>query len=94
MPLALTEKEGYVAFRVAARPGARRDEVVGEWNGALKVAVRAAPDKGKANEAIRDLLAERLGVRASRIRIISGHSAREKTLLIPFELKSRLIKLA
>jgi len=94
MTLQLTENDGEVAFRVTARPGARRDEVVGELNGALKVAVRSAPDKGKANEAIRKLLAKCMGARASQIRIISGHSARNKTLLIPSELKSQLIQLA
>src|SRR5690606_8884147 len=41
---------------VAAQPGARRTGVLGERNGALRLAVAAPPDKGKANDALADLL--------------------------------------
>ena len=47
--------------------GARRSEVVGVHGGALKVAVQAPPDKGKANRAVVELLAEALGVPLSAV---------------------------
>ncbi len=37
---------------VRAQPGARHNAVLGEHDGALRVAVTAAPDKGKANHPI------------------------------------------
>ncbi|MGE3776880.1 MAG: DUF167 domain-containing protein, partial [Pirellulaceae bacterium] len=37
-----------VVLPVRAHPGARREEVRGEHDGALKVSVAAAPEKGKA----------------------------------------------
>ena len=48
---------------VRAHPGARRNEIRGEHDGALRVSVTAAPEKGKANKAIIELLAEALGLR-------------------------------
>ena len=43
---------------VRAQPGARRNGIVGEVGGAVKIAVSAAPDKGKANQAIIEVLRE------------------------------------
>ena len=79
---------------VRARPGARKDAIVGVHAGALRVAVSAVPERGKANAAIQDLLASALGVRSSEIDLLSGQSAREKRFLIvgltPEELRPRL----
>ena len=43
-------------------PGSSRDEVVGWLANALKVKVKAPPEKGRANEAVVALLADRLGI--------------------------------
>ncbi len=67
---------------VRAQPGARKNAVLGERAGALRVAVSAAPERGKANEAIRDLLADTLGIKAARIALVSGETSREKKFLI------------
>lgn len=48
----------------------------------LKVKVRAAPEKGKANKAIIETLADSLGLPASRFRIIAGEAARQKSILV------------
>lgn len=79
---------------VRAQPGARRDALLGERAGALRIAVSAAPERGKANEAIVALLAEALGCRRSEIRLVSGATARDKRFLIegltPEQLRGRL----
>lgn len=54
-------------------PGSSRDEVVGWLGDSLKVKVKAPPEKGKANDAVVALLADRLGVEASSIAVVSGH---------------------
>jgi len=67
---------------VEVRPRAGRDEIVG-WQGAvLRVRVTAPPADGAANEAVRALLAGRLGCARSRVEIVRGHTARTKVVRI------------
>src|SRR5262249_35018684 len=79
---------------VHAQPGARRNAILGERAGALRVAVTAPPEKGKANAAIQAFLAESLGCRPSQVRIVSGEASRQKRFLIggldPDELRRRI----
>jgi uncharacterized protein (TIGR00251 family) len=79
---------------VRAQPGAKRDAILGERNGAMRVAVTAAPERGKANEAIVRVLAEALGCKPSQVALLSGETSREKRFLIagmtPDELRSRI----
>jgi uncharacterized protein (TIGR00251 family) len=79
---------------VKAQPGARRTAIVGVHAGALRVAVAAPPEKGKANAAIAALLAETLGCKASQVSLLAGATARQKRFLIagitPDELLRRL----
>ena len=51
-------------------------------DGALKVCVTQAPEKGKANKAIVEVLAKWLGVRKSQIELISGETASQKKFLV------------
>jgi uncharacterized protein len=67
---------------VHAQPGARRNGLLGERAGALRVAVTAAPEKGKANAAIQAVLAESLGCRPSQVSLISGETSRQKRFLV------------
>jgi uncharacterized protein (TIGR00251 family) len=67
---------------VRAQPGARRNGVVGEQNGALKVAVTAPADRGRANKALADVLAEALGIKKSQVELLSGATARDKRILV------------
>ncbi len=48
----------------------------------LKIRVRAVPDKGAANMAVLKLLAKTLGVPKSALELVSGHTARIKTVRI------------
>ncbi|TKT82938.1 DUF167 family protein [Aquamicrobium sp. LC103] len=59
----------------------------------LRARVRAVPEKGKANQALVKLVSKRLGVPAGAISIVSGDTARTKTLRIvgdPTEIETRL----
>lgn len=67
---------------VRAQPGARKNAVVGEHAGALKVAVTAPPEDGKANTALLELLRVWLGVRRSELELIVGATSRGKTFLV------------
>lgn len=76
-----THKNGSVVT-VRAQPGAKKAGVTGTHGGALKVAVTAAPEKGKANIALIETLGKALGVKKSQIQLLSGAAGREKRFLI------------
>ena len=71
-----------VRILVKAVPGAKRDEIVGRLGERLKVRVSAPPEDGKANEAICQLIASRLGIKARDVRVVGGAGRAEKTLEI------------
>src|SRR5690349_9938710 len=70
--------EGGASFAVKASAGAKRNAVVGLHGDALKVAVSAPRDKGKANEALIDVIAEALGVPKKTVTLIKGETSTEK----------------
>jgi uncharacterized protein YggU (UPF0235/DUF167 family) len=76
---ALIDGEGQVAVRVT--PGAR-DEALEIAEGRLLARVRARPQDGKANDAVRRLLASALGVAPSRVELLRGATSREKQFRI------------
>lgn len=65
-----------------AHPRAKKNGVVGVHAGRLKVAVTAAPERGKANDAIVKLLAKLLGLKRSQVKLAAGETSREKTLRV------------
>ncbi|MDP8259215.1 MAG: DUF167 domain-containing protein [Candidatus Aadella gelida] len=48
----------------------------------VKVYINAAPDKGKANKAVIDLLAKEYGVKKRDVTIIKGTTSRNKVIAI------------
>jgi uncharacterized protein len=73
-----------MAARITLRviPRARRNEIAGRRGEALVVRLQAPPVEGAANEALARYLADRLGVRPSQVRIVSGGKARDKVVEI------------
>lgn len=82
MPAAdwLSEREGAALLRVRVQPRASRDEIAGERAGALLVRVTAPPAVGRANDAVRKLVAKALKIPPSRVSVVQGQSARDKLL--------------
>lgn len=80
--LRVREDDGAVVFEVRVTPRASRSRVIGVQEGALKVALTAAPVDGAANEALRKLLAKTLGVSKSDVEIVRGDRARIKVLRV------------
>ena len=87
-------RDAGVVVHVLAHPGSKRDAIVGERAGLLRVAVTAPPEKGKANTAIQTVLAEAIACSRSQITLVSGETARRKKFLVegipPDELNRRL----
>ena len=68
-------------LEVRVQPKAKRNcvELVGS---ALRVRVTAAPEGGKANDAVIGILAKRLGVARRAVTIVRGHRARAKIVQV------------
>ena len=69
-------------LRVLVGPNAKKTEIVGVQDGALKIKLQAQPIEGRANEALVRILAERLGVPRKSIALTHGASSRNKTVEI------------
>src|SRR5690606_7014967 len=83
-----------VKLRLKVVPGASREGVEGWLGDALKVRVRAAPEKGRANLSVEKLLAGYLGLPPAKVRVVSGFTAPKKVVEIegldPAALKALL----
>ncbi len=83
-------------MRVTPNAGADRiegTELRDDGSAVLRVRVKAVADKGKANAAVIALLAKALGVPKSAVTLVSGDTARLKTLAIagdPAALAARI----
>lgn len=90
----LTPHPDGVLLAVRAQPGARKNAVGGEHGGALKVAVTAPPEDGRANAAIIELLRDWFGLKRSEMELAGGATNRNKQILIrgrsPEELSALL----
>ncbi|MCO5166106.1 MAG: DUF167 domain-containing protein [Planctomycetes bacterium] len=76
------DAQGGVLLKVAARPGASRSAVQGVAGDALKVAVQAPPEKGKANDELVRFLARALGLRRAQVTLVRGEASRDKVVRV------------
>lgn len=67
-----------VRLRLKVAPKASRDAITGWMGETLKLSVTAAPEKGKANQAVIGLLAQVLRLPKSAVRIVQGESSGNK----------------
>ncbi len=69
--------------RVKVRPKSKANEIVETMDdGTIKVRVKAAPEKGKANKEVIKLLAKKYNVRKSDVEIVSGKTDQIKLIKI------------
>ena len=67
---------------VRVHPGARKNDITGIHDGAIKVSITTPPTDGRANDALVGFLAERLHVSRSQITLLSGATSRSKIFRI------------
>jgi len=80
--LRVRESKDGCTFGVHVVPRSHRDGVVGLYGDALKVRLTAPPVKGRANQALRAFLAERLDVPVGAVEVVSGHTSRHKVVRV------------
>ena len=69
-----------IAVRV--HPRAKHNEISGVRDGQLQIRTTAPPADGKANKAVRKMLARYLGVAPSTLTLLRGEAQRSKQFLI------------
>jgi hypothetical protein len=81
---------------VTVSPGAARTELVGRHGDGWKARVAAPPERGRANDALVELLADALAVPRSSVRVVAGLAAKQKFVevdgLEPVEAEQRLAR--
>ena len=81
-------------LRLRVVPGAGRAGVVGRHGDAWKVRVTAPPERGRANDAVLELLATTLALPRASVSLVSGHGGRDKIVelagISETELEGRL----
>jgi uncharacterized protein len=94
LPLDLHAVDGGCLLRVRVKAKAATSRIIGGYGGALKLSVKEAPERGKANQAVCRLLARVLGVSPASVSLATGDASHDKTLRIegiaPEECRRRL----
>ncbi|MEK6657008.1 MAG: DUF167 domain-containing protein [Nitrospirota bacterium] len=67
---------------VRIQPRASKDEIVGEYNGALKIKLTAPPVEGEANKRCIEFLSKRFKIAKSCLEIIKGEKSKDKMIKI------------
>ena len=81
-------------LRLRVAPGVARAAVVGRHGDGWKVRVAAAPERGRANEAVLELLAKTLSLPRGSVSLVAGSTSRDKIVELagipPEEIDRRL----
>jgi uncharacterized protein len=75
-----------VILDISVSPNAKRTELVGWHDGALRVRLAAPPVDGAANDALRKWLASELGVAQNQIELLRGATGRRKQWAVSLPL--------
>jgi uncharacterized protein (TIGR00251 family) len=70
-----------VRLRVSA--GASRSQILGPHGGALKLSVKAPPERGKANREVLAVVARAFGVAPSDVALMAGEASPDKLVRLP-----------
>ncbi|MEK6678367.1 MAG: DUF167 domain-containing protein [Nitrospirota bacterium] len=82
MMLNLVEDNEGVILPVRIQPRASKDEIVGEYNGALKIKLTSPPVEGEANRRCIEFLSKRFKIAKSQLEIIKGEKSKDKLIKI------------
>jgi hypothetical protein len=91
--LDVQERDGAVVVEVWVQPRARKDEIAGVLDGALKIRLQAPAVENRANEALIEFLAHLLKTPKSAVRILAGDRSRTKRIEIRGVTKQQVLEL-
>lgn len=76
--LRLDHKDARVILDISVSPNAKKTELVGWHDGALRIRLSAPPVEGAANEALKRWLSHELDIPQARVTLLRGASGRRK----------------
>ena len=82
MSAAVAAHAAGATLAVRVQPKAKRNAVLGERAGALRVSVTAPPEDGRANDAVLALLRDHFKLSRSQLALLSGQTNRNKVILV------------
>lgn len=77
-----SENNDALILKVRVIPNASKSEIIGEFDGALKVKIAAPPVDGAANAELVKFLSKKIGVAKSALEIVSGQTSKNKQVKI------------
>ena len=80
--LNLQETDNGIILPVRIQPRASKDEIVGEYKGALKIKLTSPPVEGEANRRCIEFLSKRFKIAKSNLEIIKGEKSKDKLIKI------------
>jgi uncharacterized protein (TIGR00251 family) len=69
-------------LQVHVQPGVRKNQVVGEHGGSLKLKIAAPAVDNKANKCLVGFVAELWGVAQRQVSLVRGEGSRQKTVAV------------
>jgi uncharacterized protein (TIGR00251 family) len=72
-----------VRLRLRVSAGASRRRILGVHGGALKISVKAPPERGRANKDVLALVAETFALATSDVSIVAGEASPDKVVRLP-----------
>jgi len=85
-------RSAFLIIEVKLKPNAKNNEILGFKNGVLQIRVKDAPIEGRANKALVQLLAKRLKIAKSCIKIKSGETSKIKRLIVECIEENKVFK--
>jgi uncharacterized protein len=82
VPPYLSQRKDGICLAIKVQPRASRHEIAGALGSELKIKVTAPPVDSAANDAVLELLAQRLGCPRHSLELLRGHTSTHKHVLI------------
>ncbi len=77
-----SEEDSGIRFQVKVQPNAKKTEILGEFDGALKIKISSPPVENAANKACIELLAKSFGLTKRQVHVVSGKQSKLKTIYL------------
>ena len=83
-----------VRLRLRVSAGAKRSRILGVHGGALKLSVKAPPERGRANREVLEMVAEVFGLAPGDVELLTGETSPDKVVRLPLTPEEAALRAA